>query len=224
MAGCGGRFRVSRALRRWTFAAFLHVGMAREEKPVKLRVIDDDTEPPVPVIRLDNLETEQMDRQKPLRLGPAEEEILPLRQRLDIPSRGEIEVRTHQPGIDVLIEPETVAPETPETVWGVDSSRSHPIPWGWFILIALLIFGAVIWSWIRVHKADAVAGRIETQTKSILRTEEQEQKDAAQLIDRIDKTIRDYFSATSVESLVRLVRQPERVEPLMRRYYSNKPV
>jgi len=199
--------------------------MAREEKPVKLRMVDEDTEPPVPVIRVDNLETEQIDRKKPVRLGPSEEGASSsTRHRLDLPSREEVEVRTHQPGIDVLMEPEVTAVESPETAWGATSSRSNPIPWGWYALIALLISSAVIWSWIRVHKAGIHAGQIETQTYSILKSEEQEQKEAEQLIDRINKTTRDYFSATEIKTLLQLIRQPERVGPLMHRYYSNKPV
>jgi len=199
--------------------------MAREEKPVKLRMVDDDTEPPVPIIRLDNLETGQIHHEKPIRLGPSPEESLPgVRHRLDLPTRDDVEVRTHQPGIDVLLEPEFVAPESAEAAWGTASSRGNPIPWGWFILVALLVCGAVVWSWARVHKADARADQLESHTQSILKSEEQEQKEAAQLIDRIDKTIRDYFNATAVEPLLRLVRQPERVKPLMHRYYSNRPV
>ncbi len=188
-------------------------------------MVDDDTEPPVPVIRVDNPETEFKDHQViPIRLGPQTDDVTPTERRLDLPSRDEIELRTHQPGIDVLIEPEPVAPETLEHDWGEASKRNYPIPWGWFVLIALLISAAVIWSWTRVHTADARAERLESQTKSILVDEAKEQQEATQLIDRIDKIMRDYFSATEVDTLVRMVRQPERVAPLMHRHYSNKPV
>ncbi|MCX6865355.1 MAG: hypothetical protein NTV46_03905, partial [Verrucomicrobia bacterium] len=59
---------------------------------------------------------------------------------------------------------------------------------------------------------------------STLVLEEQAEREAAQLIDRIDKSIRDFFNTTSVEDLTRLVRQPARVGPLMRQYYAAQPL
>ena len=198
--------------------------MAREDKPVQLRTIDDDVADPTPVIRLANPETERKEKElKPVRLGAQAEET-GTSQRLDLPAKEEVELRTHQPGIDALIETDGTNPDLLEQNWGESSSRRHPIPWGWFALIGLAITGAVIWSLTRVEEAEDLADQLRIQTETVLVDEEKEEREANQLIDRIDKTIRRFFSATSVEALARLIRHPERVTPLMRRYYAEKPV
>jgi len=196
--------------------------MARDDKPLRLRPVDEDgVEEPTPVVRLDNRETESRAREaKPIRLGPAPDETN-VNRRLVLPDKEEIELRTHQPGIDVLIEAETANPDLLEEKWGEESIRKNPVPWGWFALIGLIITGAVIWSVTRVNKAEDQAQQIRSVTRSTMVDEENEEREAALLVDRIDKTIRSFFTATSVSSLNHMIRQPERVIPLMKQYYRN---
>ena len=206
------------------FCGFPSVAMAREDKPLILRPVDEDAEETVRIVRLENRETEARDKEpKPVRLGAVTDYDTTSR-RLDLPSREEIELRTHQPGIELLIEPETVNPDLLEQNWGESSSRRNPIPWGWFALIGLIISGAVIWSVTRVEKSDVQADQIRIATQSALVDDEQEEREAGQLIDRIDSQLRDFFAASSIEALARHVRHPDRVVPLMRTYYTNRPV
>lgn len=198
--------------------------MARKEKPLQLRMVEDSEMEPTPAVRLDNRETEWRARDpKPVRLGPRDDEA-GVSRRLDLPGRDEVELRSHQPGIDVLIEPEPTAPELVEENWGEASVHRRPVPWGWFALIGLLIFWAVVWSLSSVEKADPKAVQIRSGAASALVDEEREEREAAQLIGRLDKTLRAFANVTSVESLSRLIRQPGRVTPLMRRYYADRPV
>jgi len=198
--------------------------MAREHKPVELRPVDDDAAKPAPVVRLNNRETERIDREiKPIRLGPAPEES-GVSQRLDLPSRDESELRTHQPGVDAIIETESTPPEQLEENWGEEATRRNPIPWGWFALIGLAIAGAVLWSLTRVQDADVQAKQIRNTTASALIEDEKEELEARQLIDRIHHNLKGFFSASSVDALVPLVRQADRVIPLMRRYYADQPL
>lgn len=190
---------------------------------MELRTVDDSAPEPAPAIRLDNRETKSRAREsKSVRLGP-EEPAGVVSRRLVLPDRTEVELRTHQPDIGVLMEAEAASPEQLEEKWGEATVRRHPVPWGWFVLIGMVIVGAVLWSLTRVEKADTKAVSIRTETRSVLVDEQQEEREAAELIDRIDKTLRDFFSATSVEGLARMVRHPKRVVPLMRRYYTGKP-
>jgi hypothetical protein len=206
------------------FYVFPFIEMAREDKPLILRPVDDDAVETVRVVRLENRETEARDKDpKPVRLGAVTEDDVTSR-RLDLPSREEIELRTHQPGIEVLIEPETVNPDLLEQNWGDASSRRNPIPWGWFALIGLTISGAVIWSVTRVEESDVQADQIRIATQTALVDDEKEEREASQLIDRIDAQLRAFFAATSVEVLTRHVRHPDRVIPLMRKYYTDRPV
>jgi hypothetical protein len=220
MGGCGGRFRARLALRRWTFAAFLALAMAREGKPVQLRTIDEHVaETPQDVVRLHNQNTLDAARDlKPVRLR-AIEKAEPS-QRLEVPAKDGFERRTHQPGIEVLIEQEAVKPDLMEHNWGEESTRRNPIPWGWFAVIALAIIGAVIWSLTRVEKADKVAEKLRVKTMTTIVDEEAEDREASRLIDRIEKTIRGYFEADTPDLKSGFVRHPQRVVPLMRRYLS----
>lgn len=198
--------------------------MARKDKPLKLRPVEDSSEDPAPAIRLENRDTlEQAKGRNPIRVEPAEESP-GFSWRLDLPDRGEAELRTHQPGIEALIEPESSAPELVEENWGAAAVRRHPVPWGWFALIGLAIVGAVLWSLSRVGQADVQVEQIREATESALIDEQREEQEAEELIERIDRTLRDLANVTSVGELARLVRQPERVAPLMRQYYGDRPV
>ena len=204
--------------------------MARDEKVPQLRTVDDEPEVPSPVIRLGDRETlREVPDQRPLRLGPVPEliEEAPAEdesRRLAVPSKEEVELRTHQPGIEVLIENDAANPELLEKGWGEASETRSPIPWGWFALIGLAIAGAVIWSATHVRQADVTADQIRVETESALLDEQQEEREAARLVERIESCIKRYFATTSVESRVRLVRHPERVGPMMKAYYGKQPV
>lgn len=193
--------------------------MAREDKPLELRPIDEDVVDTTPVIRLENRETELREKEvRPVRLSPIDERK-EISQRLDLPAKEEVELRTHQPGIEVLIEQEAVNPDVLEQNWGEATIRRNPVPWGWFALIGLAIAGAVVWSLNRVEKADKQADQIRIETQTALVDDEKEVQEATRLIDRIEKTLRSFFDAKSVDSLARMVRHPERVTPLMQAYY-----
>ena len=196
--------------------------MAREKKPVELRAIDEDIEKPVP-IRLENPETARKEKaEPPIRLGRpvagAE-----LSQRLELPTKEGAELRTHQPGVEAILELEPPTPDLPEQHWGETPTRRKPIAWGWFALVAMAIAGAALWSTSRVKKADLLAAQIRHNTQSQLLQEAKEESESGQLIERIEKSLRDFFGLRSVAGLTRMVRHPQRVAPLMGRYYSEHP-
>ena len=119
--GVRPKFRARRALRRWPFASFLGVEMARANKPVQLRPVDEGVQP-APVIRLKNRETEHLQKDNdPIRLG-APLGGSEVSQRLDLPTREEVELRTHQPGIETIIATEATNPDHLEQKWGVNAS------------------------------------------------------------------------------------------------------
>ena len=198
--------------------------MAREEKKrVELREVDDEVAPIVEVVRLENRETASNPKDEiPVRLGPQTADRTP--SRLDLPSRDEVELRTHQPGIEVLIDAENPNADLQEEGWGESTARRHPIPWGWFALIGLAIAGAVLWSLGHLRDSDETAGQIRVETESVLAKEEREEKQAHELINRIEDSLRHFFNATTVDALAASVRQPERVIPLMREHHENQPV
>jgi hypothetical protein len=198
--------------------------MAREEKKrVELRPVDEGVAPDRGVVRLEHPETEHKPKGKePVRLHVNEKPQAA--SRLGLPSRDEVELRTHQPGIDVLIDSNTAAPELTEDTWGEGAARRHPIPWGWFVLIALFIAAALTWSLIHLKGSESQAIQIRDNTESVLASEAHEEKEARDLVERIDATLKNFFTTVTVESLVNQVRQPERVLPLMRKHYARYPL
>ncbi len=199
------------------FYSFSFMEMAPGEKGVKLKPVDGVTLHEDQVIRLGSEKKTHLE--KSLRLVP---ELVPSTtdHRLDLPAKEDYESRTYEPGIEALIESGAVDPNFLEQDWEESARQQRGVPWGWFVLIGLTLAGAAIWSLTDVNKADVRAEQIREETESVIVHDEQENREAAGLIDRIDATTRDFFQATRVEDLVRHVRQPERVQPLMERYYA----
>jgi hypothetical protein len=193
--------------------------MVRDAKKIQLKPVDDVPVALSPVIRLESKETLQ--RGKPVRLDVAIEEPKSS-QRLDVPVHEDFEIRTHQPGIEALIEPPVTDPDQLEQDWGSDPNRHRNIPWGWFALAGILLAGSAMWSLKQVRDAETIADEIVATTQSVLKTDEEEDIQAGHLIDRIELATRQFFKATTTAELARHVRHPERVKPLMDQYYADK--
>ena len=199
--------------------------MAREEKrAVELRPVDEEVVREPEVVRLVTPEMGDTGREEqPVRLGTSVPSSHPA-SRLELPKREEIEMRTHQPSIEALIDGEAATNEHPEQTWGEAAVSSHPVPWGWFALIGIAIIGAMVWSLGHLRESGEQAETIRSETISALERDQQEEAMALELINRIEQALTIYFNASTVDTLIRLVRQPERVAPLMRRYYAHQPV
>jgi hypothetical protein len=195
--------------------------MAREEKKVELRMIDETEELEVPVIRLENDESSPV--AKPVRL-PTPSEIRQASHRLDVPAQEDYEIRTHQPGIEQLIETEKTDPDFLEQAWGQEAVEQKSIPWGWFALIGLVLAGGLGWSLVGVKEAEVKVQETKQETRTAIVNEEQQDREAGQLIERIETITRKFFSETTVEGMVGHCRQPERVRPLMDSYYAANPI
>lgn len=194
--------------------------MALEKKQYTLKVVEDTPPAPESVIRLG---TQKIGQKDPLpRLEVSPEDLKPS-VRLNPPAIEVPEIRTHQPGIEALIESAAPAFVPLEQEWGEESEASRSIPWGWFALIGLVLATAVIWSLIGVKEAEVQAQKLEVSTESILGHEEQEELEASQLIEKIEARVHQFISAKSVDALAPLVRHPERVLPLMKDHYQSKP-
>ncbi len=191
--------------------------MAREKKKrVELREVDEDVAPRVNVVRLQNTETQRNSRDEaPVRLGPIVSQLAP--SRLDVPDRDEVELRTHQPGVEVLVDADKNL-DSQEASWGVKSVQKQAVPWGWFALVGVAIVGAALWSLSQMRESKDHAGHIRVETESLIENEEREEKQAIELINRIESSLRAFFNARSADELVRSVRQPERVLPLIRKF------
>lgn len=194
--------------------------MARETKKLELKPVDEAAEEPAPVILRGDKEIQP--REKPVRLV-LPEAALPS-QRLDVPAREDVESRSHQPGIEELIDKPAINPDLVEQAWAKNPFYRQNVPWGWFLLIGTLLAAAIIWSLSGIQKANVHAKKIRVATESIVDNDARENREAGDLIVRIDAATRKFFDTTDVAELARQVRHPERVTPLMHAYYGGKAI
>lgn len=195
--------------------------MAREEKRCELKPVDDELDPATAVVRLESDETLQ--RPKPVRLGVPPEQAT-VSQRLELPAKDGFEIRTHQPGIDALIEAEMADPHVTEQDWGKLAAEQKHLPWGWFALVFLILGTAAVWSLSGVKNAEVPTTEGQVVTASNIDKDATEEREATQMIDRINQTTRKFFDAKDISQLAKLVRHSERVEPLMQTHYRTKPL
>ncbi len=194
--------------------------MSREDKKIELKPVEDNTVLETPVVRLESGVARQP--RKPLR--PTDESArADATPRLAMPERGPFELRTHQPGVEELIGPDPGGRDEFEEEWGRTAEHRN-LPWGWFVLIGLLLAGAVAWSLTQVKESESQVKKAREESAEILMNDEQEEAEAAQLVERIHSNIGRFFVARSVGEMLPLIRQPERVRPLLEAYYSDVPV
>jgi len=194
--------------------------MARKKREFGLKPVEDAIELKVPVIRLDDDDSSQ---RADLQRLEVPKRVSPVNHRLNIPA-GDFESRTHQPGIEALIENESVNFEFLEQDWGDEAAKQRQIPWGWFALLVLVLATAIVWSLTRVREGEVQVEQIRVETESARVEDAIENQEAAALVERIESTTEAFFAASDIDELAALVRHPERVRPLMMHYYAERKV
>lgn len=169
------------------------------------------------MIRLESRET--LERAKSQRQGAGDHEPA----RLHVPTRGEIEVRTHEPESGIL---GNNGPSTRELLedWEDEVSQHRGILWSFLAMIGLGLAGYGIWSLSQTQDPTAVADRSLEATRSTLAQEVIADREAARVVDRIEAATRRYFATTDPAILSSLSRQSERVAPLIARHYSSRSI
>ncbi len=195
--------------------------MAREVKRFELRTIDDELEKVPTVVRLENELTQRKESPVRLAVDATDTEVS---QRLELLELDIADLRTHQPKIESLIEPEQENLTTTEETWGADAEANKSLPWGWFALIGLILAGGIIWSLSRVNEADTTADEIKLATEIAIVDDEKEKQEASALIDKIENTIHEFYRLPTVEARAQHIRHPDRVRPLMAAYYAGKSI
>lgn len=195
--------------------------MAREKKRYELKQVEDKAvEKSGSFIRL---ETNDRDFQAevPLIIHDEDDDSSAL-QKLNVPTKEEAPSRSHEPGIETLIDSPAGPAQGLEQTWGSESSASSRIPWGWFALLGLILSAALVWSLTKVDKSQEQAKIIEQSANTTLTKDQESIREATELIETIEKTIRQYFKANTIEERLEFVRHPERVKALMETYYGEQ--
>jgi len=202
--------------------------MARDPEQVRLKVVDDTTSKPGEVVRLKPSGTDVPRIEPPsstpgrVLLHSATTAPPPSPERLEVQKTAER--RTHDPGVESLIEETTTIAKPLEETWHDEEHARRPLPWGWFVLFGLLCGGAVVWSLVNLSSNSA---KPETaRDESVARLEEDARENAAAevRVDHITHAARDFVAASSIKQMLPLVRQQERVGPLMTEWYAKHPL
>lgn len=203
-----------RALRRWPNRALI-TGVSRQHKTPKLFPVDETAKglEEEPCFRLDPKHPTSGE------LAPTEEHAI----RLEAPAREIKTLRSNEPSIETLITGEQNSLEGLESEWGQAAVERRPLPWGWFALIAVVLAGGALWSLKHIIFSSEELQVIRIETESILETEETSMKRARGLIGQIEISLSQFCLAQDVDAMVRTVRHPHRVRPLMDDYYARNP-
>src|SRR5690606_27663759 len=122
--------------------------------------------------------------------------------------------RSMQPDVDQLIErPQPV--EELETGWGLAEGRVAGVPYGWFVLVGLLLAGTIGWAVHAARKGEVKVDEIARQAQVTVEEEAESEAVATLLVNRVEEVLRAYLAAETVGDLLPLVRDPERVKPLI---------
>lgn len=127
-----------------------------------------------------------------------------------------------EPDVEAMLEgprPE----EVQEGSWGASARDSRGVPYGWFVLLGLVLAGGAVWAAINLHKGEKETTVVTQAVREKVTEEEKEEKEAAQLVDRVEKVVAKFLAATSIAEALPYVRQPERVKPLMEDWYGRHP-
>jgi hypothetical protein len=118
-------------------------------------------------------------------------------------------------------------PEQPllEKEWEDEIKETIRFSWKWPIIAGTFILGIIVLVMTlgREKKETYPSKSLATKTTTPEISRENV-IEASQQIEKITSVLRAYFSATTVDELSQLVRQPTRVRPLMEKYYSTQPL
>lgn len=185
----------------------------KEKDRIELRPVDEDAEEATRYVRLHPDAVEEVVELPLVRVGGKgrpEARLMATREKL--------KTRSNEPDVGSLIEREQIRAEEQ---WETANVAGRRIPVGWFALLVFVFAGGVIWSLVEVNRAKDKQDSLVVRTESSLEKEKREKVDAELMITTIEKTARSFFDSRSVEQMLRYVRHPARVGPLMEKYYGS---
>jgi hypothetical protein len=198
---------------------FLSMHVEEDSDKKRLRVVDED------------VETEEVLRLGDKGKGGAPVERVPLPRVPEVAPRLEkaggledFDRRSLEPDIDSIMPPGESGNFGGDMEW-MTSEEKKPVPYGWFILIFLLLGGLLATSAILILRSDSSDVEVAKQA-AVERVEEnkEDEAEAEALVEAIEDNLTRYIGAESVEDLIPLVRDPERVGRLMEDWYRRHPI
>ena len=143
--------------------------------------------------------------------------------RLEVKNRSQMKFRTHEPKVQ---EVGSFSEPSFEDAWAVEKKVARlPPGWKWVIGLVLALFlGWMVAVFFRVPEPMGMPLFTRTSAKTSDRNEVQLEQKARQTIKSIYATVDRFYAAASLDEMLKEVRHPERVRPLMEEYYSKTPL
>lgn len=187
----------------------------------RLRVVDDEeSDQPRDVVRL-KADGGPAVAEPVVRVAPAPPPA-ETAERLEGEVREHFEGRSIEPGIEAILDPQETAAGI-EHAWGGEETRVGGVPYGWVVLVVLLVLGGGIWSFRNMRQGEAKVVQEHEVVREKEEKEEQEDATARQLVEAVESTIRGYLAADTLEEILPLIRDPERVKPLIAETWKRTP-
>jgi len=191
------------------------VSGSSDQDRARLRVVEERTGHEE-VVRLSDSRAEPRVRLEPVE--PAEP--LESARRLEVPVGGDF--RSIEPDIDAIRGAPAEGP-CPESPW-VAARRAAPTPYGWFVLILLGLGVAAAWSLVAMWRGEEDPGESAARVDraAALTADELAESEAARTVEALEEIAAEFLAAGGIEEMLPLLRDPSRVEPLMREWYEEE--
>ena len=149
--------------------------------------------------------------------------------RLEAVGRDGASRRSNEPGIESLLEMEMAEQgmgwEYATRDEGGDGVRkSWRLPWGWVVVLGCLFVWGIVWSLTQVGEAGKRREGLAVKSEGVAKVEEMEEAEAMQVLDSIEKAVESFTGSKTIDEMLKYSRHPERVRPLMVKYYGGREV
>jgi hypothetical protein len=189
---------------------------SKQNRKDQIRVVD---EVPSEVIRLD------VERARPLKKkGVISEVVMASEVESTLPENSSEEVPVA----------ENLSDSERESLEFEKEANEDSVPMGWFVLLAVGLFSVLGWVIVQTGMGDgsdlidvkaanqALGGDLDRPRG--LRAGENERQAAEDHFKKMEKVVTEFLSADSPEEMVKWVRHPDRVAPLMDSYYARNQI
>lgn len=187
------------------------------ENPPKLRVIDEHAAEPPEIVRLGKRGATVESVARLPGFGTRE-----VAARLQGEERPLFEGRSQEPGVEAILTREAVV-ENVEQPWGTDDGKLAGIPYGWFVLIVLLLAGAGAWSVRQMMRGEEQLEAHQEVVREKVARDVDQARSARDFVEGVEKAAAAYLAADTLEEILPWVREPERVGPLIEAEWRERP-
>lgn len=206
--------------------------MNQDQPIIKLTPTGNDRPPMRGPLRLDEIHKQHIPhhsrqpQQAPVKLRVVDEEVTPKPVELPpttatAPRHRAFEGKSQEYNIDEIMRPVSHDPDAIENTW---STQAKTLPTGMVAVICfcvLLSATAIVLLIRRNHHVEDIQKSVK---RNVITNVETEVRTAQLLVKSIQRTVRRYYQAKTIEEKLRYVRHPEATRPLMEKYYEQHPL